>query len=100
YFDVPGGVESLYVYQDTPIQPALDKANRIWLIIPGAGNFGMKQVVETDPHASWQLVSTKNISEGFARNPHAVSLTHLHLTLYEKAAITDEVKTDTLTGSE
>ncbi|MBU0692890.1 glycosyltransferase family 39 protein [bacterium] len=94
YFDVPGGVESLYVYQDTPIQPALDKANRIWLIIPGAGNFGMKHVVETDPHASWQLVSTKNISEGFARNPHALYLSDLSFSLYEKTTELDKIEYD------
>lgn len=99
YFKLPGGVDNLYVYKDTMIQPALDKAQRIWLIIPGAGNFGMKHVIETDPRASWQLISTKNINDGFTCDPHAINLTDLNLTLYEKTAVINEAKPDSLSIS-
>jgi uncharacterized membrane protein len=86
YFETPGGVENLYVYKDTPLAPSLSEAERIWLIVPGKSNLNCKQRIETDRENRWQLVTERNINDNLVYNPHAVSYSDLHISMYEKTA--------------
>jgi len=85
YFDTPGGVENRYVYQDTPLAPALDKADRVWLIAAEDWKYDAQQQIDADTENDWQLVSTRIINENYTHNPHAVHIVDLSIILYNKS---------------
>ena len=84
YFKTPGGVRNLYLYQDTVIQPELDRAERIWLIIPGKGNFGIRDIVNADPVNHWTAVTSKVVAGKAMHNPHALAISNLTMALYRR----------------
>jgi 4-amino-4-deoxy-L-arabinose transferase-like glycosyltransferase len=86
YFDPPGGVKLLFPQELISIDRAQRNARRIWLL-RSYGKTAVSERLNSRFTSEWTLIKTRNFTDEYPLNPHAVFIAQLELDQYIKPEI-------------